>query len=87
MNNLERREHVHRQLERRREVLAGWAEIGFSSLPEGTSVPISAGWPRAVTVFLGQELWRNHRFKVTLTELFDSLKRLKLLVVQEAQFA
>ena len=39
------------------------------------------------TVFLGRELWRNHRFKVTLTELFDSLKRLKLLVVQETQFA
>ena len=38
-------------------------------------------------VFLGRELWRNHRFKVTLTELFDTLKHLKLLVVQEAQFA
>ena len=35
-------------------------------------------------VFLGQELWRNHRFKVKLTELIDALKRLKLLVVQEA---
>ena len=38
-------------------------------------------------VFLGQELWRNHRFKVTLAELFDALKRLKLLVRQEAQHA
>ena len=41
MNNLERREHVHRQLERRHEVLADWAEIGVSSLPAGTSVPVS----------------------------------------------
>ena len=39
------------------------------------------------TVFLGQELWRNHRFKVTLAELFDALKRLKLLVIQETQYA
>ena len=39
------------------------------------------------TVFLGQELWRSHRFKVTLSELFDALKRLKLLVVQQAQYA
>ena len=39
------------------------------------------------TVFVGQELWRNHRFKVTLAELFDALKRLKLLVIQEAQYA
>ena len=38
------------------------------------------------TVFLGQELWRNHRLKVTLAELFDALKRLKLLVLQEAQY-
>ena len=38
-------------------------------------------------VFLGQELWRNHRFNVTLAELFDALKRLKLLVMQEAQYA
>ena len=36
------------------------------------------------TVFLGQELWRSHRFIVTLAELFDALKRLKLLVVQQA---
>ena len=41
MNNLERHEHVRRQIELRREVLAGWAETGFSSLPEGTSVPVS----------------------------------------------
>ena len=39
------------------------------------------------TMFLGQELWRNHRFKVTLAELFDALKRLELLVMQEAQKA
>ena len=39
------------------------------------------------TVFLGQELWRNHRFKVTLAELFDALKGLKLLVIQQAQYA
>ena len=39
------------------------------------------------TVFLGQELWRNHRFQVSLAELFDALKRLKLLVIQEAQYA
>ena len=41
MNNLDRREHIQRQLERRREVLAGWAELGDSSLPDGTSVPVS----------------------------------------------
>ena len=41
MNNSERREHVHRQLERRREVLAEWVETGVSSLPEGTGVPVS----------------------------------------------
>ena len=41
VNNLERHEHVRRQIELRREVLAGWAETGFSSLPEGTSVPVS----------------------------------------------
>ena len=41
MNNLERQAHVRRQLERRRDVLAEWAEIGFASLPEGTSVPLS----------------------------------------------
>ena len=41
--------------------------------------------PVLSTVFLGQELWRNHRFKVTLAELFDALKRLKLLVIQETQ--
>ena len=41
MNNLERSAHVHQQLERRREVLAQWTELGFSSLPEGTSVPVS----------------------------------------------
>ena len=39
------------------------------------------------TVFLDQQLWRNHRFKVTLAELFEALKRLKLLVIQEAQYA
>ena len=38
-------------------------------------------------VFLGQELWRNHRFKVTLAQLFDALERLKLLISQEAQYA
>ena len=43
--------------------------------------------PVLSTVFLGQELWRNHRFKVTLAELFDALKRLKLLVIHEAQYA
>ena len=45
--------------------------------------------PRTVLsmVFLGQELWRNHRSRVTLSELFDALKRLKLLVMQEAQYA
>ena len=51
MNSLERREDVRRQLERRREVLAEWAEIGVSSLPEGTSVPVSLnqvrGWEDA----------------------------------------
>lgn len=41
MNNSERREHVRRQLERRREVLAEWVEAGVSSLPDGTSVPTS----------------------------------------------
>ena len=42
--------------------------------------------PVLSTVFLGQELWRNHRFKVRLSELFDALKRLKLLVIQEASY-
>ena len=39
------------------------------------------------TVFLGHELWRNYRFKVTLTELLDALKHLKLLVMHEASYA
>ena len=39
------------------------------------------------TVFLGQVLWRNQRFKVTLAQLFDSMKRLKLLVIQEPLYA
>jgi hypothetical protein len=43
--------------------------------------------PVLSTVFLGQELWRNHRFKVRLAELFDALKHLKLLVIHEAQYA
>ena len=43
--------------------------------------------PVLSTVFLGQELWRNHRLNVTLAELFDSLKRLKLLVIHEAHYA
>jgi len=43
--------------------------------------------PVLSTVFLGQELWRNHRFKVRLAELFEALKRLKLLVIQEASYA
>jgi len=43
--------------------------------------------PVLSTVFLGQELWRNHRFKVRIAELFDALKRLKLLVIHEAQYA
>lgn len=41
MNNLERRDHVRRQLERRREVLAEWVANGMSSVPEGTRVPVS----------------------------------------------
>ena len=41
MNNLERRARLHQQLERRREVLAEWVEIGVSNLPEGTRVPVS----------------------------------------------
>ena len=40
--------------------------------------------PVLSTVFLGQELWPNHRFKVRLAELFDALKRLKLFVIHEA---
>ena len=43
--------------------------------------------PVLSTVFLGQELWRNHRFKVTLAELLDALKRFKLLVIHEARYA
>ena len=39
------------------------------------------------TVFFGQQMWRNHRFRVTLSELFGALKRLKILVIQEAQYA
>ena len=41
MNNFARREHIHRQLERRRDVLAEWAKVGVSNLPDGTSVPVS----------------------------------------------
>ena len=41
VNNLERREHVRRQLELRREVLTAWAKTGVSGLPEGTNVPDS----------------------------------------------
>ena len=36
---------------------------------------------------LGQDPWRNRRFKDMFAELFDALKRLNLLVVQEAQYA
>ena len=43
--------------------------------------------PVLSTVFLGQELWKNHRFKVRLAKLFEALKRLKLLVIQEASYA
>ena len=43
--------------------------------------------PVLSTVFLGQQLWRSHRFKVRLAELFDALKRLKLLVIQEPSYA
>ena len=39
------------------------------------------------TLFLGQELWRNHRFRITRAELFDARQHLKLLVVQEIQYA
>ena len=39
------------------------------------------------TVFLGQELWRKHRYKVRLVKLFEALKRRKLLVIQEASYA
>ena len=39
------------------------------------------------TVFLCQQMWRNHRFKITLAELFNALKRLKLLIIHEAHFA
>ena len=43
--------------------------------------------PELSTVFLGQQVWRNRRFTVTLSELFEALKRLKFLVIQEAQYA
>ena len=43
--------------------------------------------PVLSTVFLGQELWRNHRFKTKFAELLEALKRLKLLVIQEASYA
>ena len=56
MNNLERREHVHRQLERRREVLVAWAKIGVSGLPEGTSVPVSLNQVRQ---------WEDARLGIT----------------------
>ena len=56
VNNLKRREHVHRQLERRRDVLADWAEIGVSGLPEGTSVPVSLNQVR---------LWENSRLGIS----------------------
>ena len=51
--------------------------------------PANTGRRRPVlsTVLLGRELWRNHRLKVRLTELFDVLQRLKLVVTQEAGYA
>ena len=55
-NNLERSEHVRRQLERRREVLAEWVAIGVSSLPEGTSVPRSLNQVR---------LWEDPRLGIS----------------------
>ena len=48
--------------------------------PESTSDGYS-------TVFLGQEMWCNHRLRVILVELFDALKRLNLLVMHESQYA
>ena len=51
--------------------------------------PANTGRRRPVlsTVLLGRELWRNYRLKVGLTELFDVLKCLKLVVTQEAGYA
>ena len=46
-----------------------------------------AAYDRLGPTLLGQDLWHNHRLRVTLAELFDALKRLKLLVMQEAQYA
>ena len=43
--------------------------------------------PVLSTVFLGHELWRNRRFKVTLPELLGALKHLKHLVIHEASYA
>ena len=43
--------------------------------------------PVLYTVFLGQELWLNHRFKVTIAELLNALKHFKLLVMHEASNA
>ena len=43
--------------------------------------------PVLSTVFLGRELWRNHRFRVSLSELVEALKHLQILVIQEAQYA
>ena len=43
--------------------------------------------PVLSTVFLGDELWRNRRFKATLPELLVALKHLKLLVIHEASYA
>ena len=38
--------------------------------------------PVLSTAFLGQGLWHIHRPKVTLTEMFDALKRLEFHVIQ-----
>ena len=65
--------------------------LGLAAVDQQWARHIQANikWPQPVpsTVYLGQELWRNHRFKVRLAELFDALKRLKLLVNHEAQYA
>ena len=40
-----------------------------------------------ITVLLGQELWRNHWFKLTISELINALKRHKVSIMQKAQYA
>ena len=71
----------------------GLANIAHLSRKQGDAINRRLGYVRSGGALehkqfnLGQEPWRNRRSKDMLAELFDALKRLNLLVVQEAQYA